>query len=186
MTDPLRDLSADEIAAVRAVVVGAGLVADTTRFVYVGLDEPGHAELAAPEAPERRARVYLHDVTSPAARDVTVSLASRAVLRIRELDATVDGQLPVLDEEFALVERLLATDPDWLAALEARKLDVAEVRVAPLSAGVYDDCPGEEGRRILRGLAFHQPHPRDQRRRSPARRGRYGPTRPVAADPPVR
>jgi len=33
------------------------------------------------------------DVTSPAARDVTVSLASRAVLRIRELDATVDGQL---------------------------------------------------------------------------------------------
>ena len=161
MTDPLRDLSADEIAAVRAVVVGAGLVADTTRFVYVGLDEPGHAELAAPEAPERRARVYLHDVTSPAARDVTVSLASRAVLRIRELDATVDGQLPVLDEEFALVERLLATDPDWLAALEARKLDVAEVRVAPLSAGVYDDCPGEEGRRILRGLAFHQPHPRD-------------------------
>ena len=47
MTDPLRDLSADEIAAVRAVVVGAGLVADTTRFVYVGLDEPGHAELAA-------------------------------------------------------------------------------------------------------------------------------------------
>src|SRR5690606_19249001 len=39
-------------------------------------------------------------------------------------------------------------------------LDVEKVRVAPLSAGVFD-YPEDEGRRILRGLAFAQEHPGD-------------------------
>jgi len=45
--DPLTDLSAEELAAVRDLLVHAGLVIDTTRFVYVGLDEPTKEELAA-------------------------------------------------------------------------------------------------------------------------------------------
>jgi primary-amine oxidase len=163
-TDPLADLSAAEITAVRDLIAAAGLVADTTRFVYVGLDEPTKDELSGgPEGGcERRARVLLHDVRTPADRDVLVSLSAGRVSRVRELDAVVDGQLPVLDEEFGLVEELLATDDRWLAALAARDLKVADVRVAPLSAGVYDDeYPEERGRRILRGLAFRQDHPAD-------------------------
>ncbi len=160
--DPLIDLSAEELAAVREVLVGAGLVAETTRFVYVGLDEPTKDELVDPAGCERRARVLLHDMRVPAAKDVIVSLSAGKVAGFRELDAAVDGQLPVLDEEFGMVEELLATDPQWLAALEARGLDVAAVRVAPLSAGVYhEEYPKERGRRILRGLAFRQDHPAD-------------------------
>ncbi|MCZ9346227.1 primary-amine oxidase, partial [Streptomyces sp. TRM76130] len=80
----------------------------------------------------------------------------------RLLDAATDGQLPVLDEEFALVEEILSQDERWIAALAARDLAVADVRVAPLSAGVYaDEYPEESGRRILRGLAFVQEHDKD-------------------------
>jgi primary-amine oxidase len=46
------------------------------------------------------------------------------------------------------------------AALAARDLDVAKVRVAPLSAGV-SSTRRRKGRRILRGLAFVQDFPED-------------------------
>lgn len=160
-THPLAQLTAAEVSAARQVLEQAGMVAESSRFVYVGLEEPEKAALHGGEhTPDRRVRVLLHDVERPAARDIVVSVTSREIVHDRSLDAAVDGQLPVLDEEFALVEQVLATDERWLAALAARGLDVADVRVAPLSAGVFE-YPEEEGRRILRGLAFRQDHPAD-------------------------
>jgi primary-amine oxidase len=159
---PLASLTADEISLVRDVVAGAGLVAETTRFVYVGLEEPSKEELypTPQEGMERLVRVLLHDVRTPAAKDLVVSLTGKRIVSSRDLNAGEDGHLPVLDEEFELVEEVLATDERWLKALEARGLDVADVRVAPLSAGVFE-YPDEKGRRILRGLAFRQDHPTD-------------------------
>jgi len=164
---PLDPVTADEIDAVREAVARAGLLAPSTRFAYLGLLEPDHAQLYGPDAeaePARRIRVLLHDLRDGPARDVVVALDRPAgpgrVLSGRELDPAVDGQLPVLNEEYPLVEEILSTDERWLAALAARNLDVAQVRVAPLSAGVYE-YPDEAGRRILRGLAFRQDYPAD-------------------------
>ena len=160
-THPLEQLSAEDVSAAREVLDAAGLVGESTRFVYVGLEEPPKSALSGTDAvPDRRVRALLHDVARPNGRDVVVSVTERAIVSDRVLDAATDGQLPVLDEEFALVEEVLATDERWLAALAARDLDVADVRVAPLSAGVFE-YPEEEGRRILRGLAFRQDHPED-------------------------
>jgi primary-amine oxidase len=160
-THPLEQLSADDVSAAREVLDAARLVGESTRFVYVGLEEPPKPALYGTDAiPDRRVRVLLHDIARPNGRDVVVSVTERAIVSDRVLDAATDGQLPVLDEEFALVEEVLATDERWLAALAARDLDVADVRVAPLSAGVFE-YPEEEGRRILRGLAFRQDHPED-------------------------
>jgi primary-amine oxidase len=151
----------DEIAQVRGIVDAAGFVTAATRFVYVGLDEPDKADLYVAEPTTRRTfRVLLHDISTPDAVDLLVSLDEHQVIGSTRLDAIRDGQMPVLDEEFELVESVLSTDPDWLAALAARGLDVTDVRVAPLSAGVFD-YPGEHGRRILRGLAFRQDYPAD-------------------------
>jgi primary-amine oxidase len=148
---PLDAVIPAEIERAREVLDAAGLVTDSTRFAYVGLDEPG-----------RRFRVLLIDLAKQVSRDVVVELDAGSVVSLAELDPTTSGQLPVLDEEFELVEGLLATDQRWLAALAARGLDVAAVRVAPLSAGVYaGEYPEESGRRLLRGLAFVQEHPSD-------------------------
>ncbi|MFL1428868.1 MULTISPECIES: primary-amine oxidase [unclassified Nocardiopsis] len=162
---PLDALTAEEITAARDLLAGAGRLTDTTRFVYTGLAEPAKKDLLAhtPGDPvERRVRVLLLDVGTGAARDLVVSLTRGRVDSERVPDPAVDGQPPVLDEEFELVEQVLSTDERWLAALRARDLDPATVRVAPLSAGVYDDeYPEERGRRILRGLAFVQEHGAD-------------------------
>ncbi|WP_216897535.1 primary-amine oxidase [Nocardia alni] len=159
---PLALPTAAEIDEVRAIVAAAGLVSADTRFAYVGLDEPDKSLLTdeAPADVDRRFRVLLHEMDRPHAMDVVVSLGAGEVVSQRTLDAVLDGQLPVLEEEFGLVEQLLSTRPEWLAALASRGLDVADVRVAPLSAGVFD-YEGERGRRILRGLAFLQEHEKD-------------------------
>jgi primary-amine oxidase len=184
LRDALDPLTGTEIDTVGEIVRAAGLVGEDTRFAYVGLLEPDHQTLGItthPAAPveataraveggpapetgdppiERVARVLLHDLRRPAARDLTVCLTHRVLRSVRELDPAVDGQVPVLNEEYPLVEEILATDERWLAALAARGLKPATVRVAPLSAGFYGD-QAEVGRRLLRGLAFHQDHPGD-------------------------
>jgi primary-amine oxidase len=162
---PLDPVLAEEVTAVRGVLEAAGLVADSTRFGYVGLLEPAKAELLAHvdgDPVTRRFRVLLLDLATQVSHDVVVDLTAGTVVSQVELDTATTGQLPVLDEEFELVEQLLSTDERWLAALDARGLDVEKVRVAPLSAGVYsDEYPDEVGRRVLRGLAFVQEHDAD-------------------------
>jgi primary-amine oxidase len=161
---PFAAITTEEIDQVRTALDAAGLISDSTRFVYVGLEEPARVisehPAEEPEPTDRRFRVLLHDLAGAAPRDVVVSATRGAVDTVVELDPAVDGHLPVLDAEFELVERVLSTHPEWLAALAARDLDVTKVRVAPLSAGVFE-YPEESGRRILRGLAFVQEHPAD-------------------------
>ncbi|MGX9882983.1 primary-amine oxidase [Streptomyces sp. NPDC002276] len=156
---PLDPLTPEEITAARESLVAAGLVTEATRFAYLGLLDPPKS---APEQGDRRLRVLLLDISGAPSCDATVSLTESRVVAHRLIDAATEGQLPVLDAEFAIVEEVLAKDPSWLAALAARGLDVDSVRVAPLSAGVYDtEYPQERGRRILRGLAFVQEHAKD-------------------------
>ncbi|WP_037571357.1 primary-amine oxidase [Phaeacidiphilus oryzae] len=166
---PLDPLTPAQITGARELLTELGRFDDATRIAYLGLVEPGKEELAAfrpgpaGSGPvDRRLRVLLHDAGGGPARDLVLSLTRRSIDRERTLDPATDGQLPVLAEEFELVEEVLRKDERWLAGLAARGLDPANVRVAPLSAGCYpEDYPEEAGRRVLRGLGFVQRHPRD-------------------------
>jgi len=159
-------VTASEITAVKAALSDAGLFDESTRVAYLGLLDPPRASADdAAETTDRRFRVFLHNVATGTARDVVVTLETgdawhSEITRNVELDTAVAGELPVIGEEFELVEAVLAQDERWLKALAERKLDVAKVRVAPLSAGVFE-YPEEKGRRILRGLAFVQEFPED-------------------------
>ncbi|WP_215454081.1 primary-amine oxidase [Streptomyces sp. ATCC 21386] len=162
---PLAPLTPSEITAARAILAEAGLLTDTSRFAYLGLEEP-EKDLLMAHAPgdpvDRRVRVMLHDTAGAPAHDVVLSLTRRTIDSDHPLDAVKDGQLPILEEEFDLIEEIVAADEGWRAALARRGLDGALVRVAPLSAGVYaDEYPEEAGRRVLRGLAFVQKNPED-------------------------
>ncbi|MDQ4502117.1 primary-amine oxidase [Sinomonas sp. ASV322] len=153
--------AADEITSVREILHGAGLWQETTRIAYLGLVDPPRGARAEADADvDRRFRVFLHDTAGARPHDVTVSVTRGEVLRDVELDTAVTGELPVLEEEFEAVEQILNADERWLKALADRNLDAAKVRVAPLSAGVFE-YPEEKGRRILRGLAFVQEFPED-------------------------
>jgi primary-amine oxidase len=158
---PLEQLSAGEIQHARRILAEAGLVADTTRFAYLGLIEPPKAALRGDAGDAvRRVRAMLWDAEQSRSLDVRLSLATGQVLGQRELNPAVDGQLPVLLEEFGVIEDILAADPQWKSALASRGLTPPQVRVAPLSAGVFE-YENEEGKRLLRGLGFRQDHPAD-------------------------
>ncbi|TFC27350.1 primary-amine oxidase [Cryobacterium sp. TMT1-3] len=148
--------TAEELQSVRTILADAGLFGDTIRVAYLGLLDPPRGSSAT----DRRFRVFLHDVAGAAPTDVVVSATHGTIESSVTLDTALSGELPVLEEEFGAVEELLREDARWLAALAARGIDVAQVRVAPLSAGVFE-YPNEKGHRILRGLAFVQNFPED-------------------------
>src|SRR3954471_14080925 len=155
-------MTAEEVTAAREVVEATGLLRESTKFVYVGLEEPHKRDVLAwtPGSPvERRLRVLLLDRATGAGRDLTVSVTGRSVVRDDEIDAVVDGQVPILDAEFEAIEPILAADERWVAAMTKRGLDVADVRSVPLSAGSY--FPEEFGSRVVRVLGFHQADPAD-------------------------
>jgi primary-amine oxidase len=91
--------------------------------------------------------------------DSVVSLDTGQIVTTSVLDGSA-GQLPVLLEEFEAIGAIVAADPRWVSALEARRASVDSVVCVPLSAGYYD-YPQEEGRRILRVLAFRQDYSDD-------------------------
>ena len=158
---PLDPATAAEFLAGREVLAGAGLLGAAVRFAYYGLDEPAKDQVLAGPAPERRLRAFLIDTSSGESSDVVVSLTTQQVVSRRVLDPRVDGQMPILDQDFAVTEEAVRADPEWRAAMARRGLtDVSKIRLCPLTAGSFD-VPDEEGRRMVRVLAFVQAEPHD-------------------------
>jgi primary-amine oxidase len=155
---PLTPLSADEIRAVRRIADAHGLLSESVRFVYVALDEPHKRTVLAfsPGDPiDRRARVLLLDRATGVGTDLVVSITDERVVQQNSLDATTEGHVPILDEEFGDIESFLLDCPEWLEAMRKRGLNPADVRAVPLSAGVFGH-EDEVGRRVVRVLAFYQ------------------------------
>ncbi len=159
MAHPLSRLTEDEVARNRALLTGAGIATESTRFALVSLLEPAKAAVLAwrPGDPvDRRVRSLLLDRKTGAVRETVVSLASGEVVADRAVDVVAEGQPPILHEEFDLVEEILWKDEAWNAAMRRRGVDEPRsVRISALSAGCFD-LPGETGRRLVRCLAFLQ------------------------------
>jgi primary-amine oxidase len=161
---PLSSLSVAELEAVRTIVLGRADFTTTTRFAYVGLEEPTKGEVLGWEAgeaplPDRRARVQLLDMATGRSTDSIVSITTGETLSSTVLDGS-KGQLPILDAEFEDVGLILAEDEGWIAALAARGLTIDQVVAVPLSAGHYGYA-AEEGRRVVRSFVFRMDHPAD-------------------------
>jgi primary-amine oxidase len=157
--DPMRGLSAAEIVATREVLASAGLVSGSTRFVYVGVDEPAKAAVLAGVELPRIVRAIILDQATGASHDARVSLTAREVVRVDEIDGS-NGQAPILDVEFEAIYDMLGGEDEWHAALAKRGITHEQVALAPLSAGNYgfDD---ERGRRVIRVLAFMRQYEAD-------------------------
>jgi primary-amine oxidase len=159
---PLAPVTGAEFRAGREVLAAAGLLAEPVRFAYYGLEEPPKGEvLAAGAAPERRLRAFLIDISTGESSDVVLSLATGQVVSRRVLDPRADGQLPIIDADFAAAEEIVRADPGWRAAMARRGLtDVTKIRACPLTAGWFG-VPEEAGRRMVRVLAFVQAREHD-------------------------
>jgi primary-amine oxidase len=149
-----------EVRAVRDILEGAGLLTEHVRYTFFAPEEPAKSEVLRGETTDRRFRAVLLDLRTGRSWDTVVSVDSHTVVSRREIEPATEGQPPIIDTEFEVMEDILNADQRWLDALAARDIDPASVRAVPLSAGVYD-YPEETGRRIARAYAFRQDHERD-------------------------
>ncbi|GIF67359.1 amine oxidase [Asanoa ishikariensis] len=161
---PLERLSAAEIDAARTLFQKNDLLSPTTRFATLALEEPAKGAVLAwrPGDPlDRRVRALLLDVATGAVRSAVVSVTRDEVDEVVDLDPAVDGQPPILLDEFISVDEIVKGDAAWRAAIERRGItDFDLVRPCPLSAGDFD-IDGESGRRLLRVLSFVANRPED-------------------------
>jgi primary-amine oxidase len=168
---PLDPATADEYLAGREIMAAAGLLADPVRFAYYGLAEPAKDEVLAsvfnhgasqPGRVDRRLRAFLLNLKTGESTDVVVSLTAGSVVSARTLDLAAEGQLPIVDSEYHLVEEIMAADPDWRAALARRGLtDMSKIRIAPITAGAFRAPAEDDQRRMVRVLAFVQAREHD-------------------------
>ncbi|MDO7881209.1 primary-amine oxidase [Antiquaquibacter soli] len=164
MTSPsiaaaLSTITAAEIAANRAILEREGIASPTVQYSYVGLQEPDKRELLASGVADRRIRSMLVDMATNVSRDVVVSIAEDRVVSDRVLDHAVDGQVPVVVDEFIVVAEI-KKNAEWQAAMVKRGLtDFDKLVINPLSAGVLSDA--ESGRRIQRCFTFVMDSPDD-------------------------
>ncbi len=156
---PLDPATGAEYLAGRQILADAGLLGDSVRFAYYGLEEPAKNQMRA-GAPGRRLRAFLIDVATGESEDVVVSLNENRVVSRRVLDPS-DGRVPIISEDFAVAEEVVRADPGWRAAMARRGLtDVSKIRACPLTAGSFG-VAGEDGRRMVRVLAFRQEREHD-------------------------
>ena len=163
---PLDPATASEYLAGREIMAAAGLLTDPVRFAYYGLEEPAKDEVlgsapqhgaAQPGPVDRRLRAFLLNLKTGESTDVVVSLTQRSVVGARTLDTAAEGQLPIIDSEYHLVEEIMAADPDWQAAMARRGLtDMSKIRIAPITAGAFRAPAEDDERRMVRVLAFLQ------------------------------
>jgi hypothetical protein len=157
---PLDPATGAEYLAGRQILARAGLLGDSVRFAYYGLEEPPKDQMRA-GAPGRRLRAFLIDVATGQSADVVVSLDEDRVASRRVLDPRADGRVPIISEDFAVAEEVVRADPGWRAAMARRGLtDVSKIRACPLTAGSFG-VAGEDGRRMVRVLAFRQEREHD-------------------------
>lgn len=163
---PLDPLNAAEIAKVRDLLAGAGLMTEHVRVAMLLPLDPPKKTLAAwkPGKPfERRAVVTLLDRSDAKHTEVIVSITKGKVVKTTVLENTPErGQAAVLMEEFFEVGDLVKASPEWRHAMERRGLAeyMDTAFCSPLAPG-YFGYEEEEGRRFLRSLTYLIPNEGD-------------------------
>jgi len=162
---PLDPASAAEYLAGRDIMAAAGLLPEgdraPVRFAYYGLAEPPKGEVLAGGPADRRLRAFLVNTDTGESADVVVSLTDGKVIATRTLDPEHDGQLPILDSDFARVDEIVKADPQWRAAMARRGYhDLGKIRTCPITAGRFGPTD-DDRRRMVRVLAFVQDQEHD-------------------------
>ena len=112
-------------------------------------------------ATDRRLRAFLVNTGTGESTDVVVSLTQKEIVSARRLDPGKDGQMPILDSDFAAVDEITKADPQWRAAMARRGYhDVSTIRTCPITAGVFG-VADDDRRRMVRVLAFVQAREHD-------------------------
>jgi len=161
---PLDALSSAELEEAAQILRTEKNLGDTARFVSISLHEPDKITVAAFQpglATKRQAFVVMLDRASQYASEAVVDLIGKSVVSWKQLPKGI--QPSIMLDEFFEVERAVRRHPEFLAALQRRGIEDADlVMVDPWSAGFYGtEAPEYLGRRLSRALCFVRSEDRD-------------------------
>ena len=155
---PLDPATTTEYKAGKDILAAAGLLSESVRFAYFGLEEPPKQGVLAGQDGERRLRAFLIDLATGTSFNIVVPFARSIVVSARRLDPLSDGQMPILEANIVTMDTVCKADPEWRACLAKRGItDMDTVRTAPITAGAMPEAD-EHGapRRMILVLAFVQ------------------------------
>ncbi len=143
---PLDGLSGREHWVIYETLVGSGRTDTTTRYLYIGLNEPPKAEVLAwrPGEPSRR-EALVHLVQGPKGYEAVVDLDARRVISWTEVPAR---QFMASDAEFGAMSDLALGDTRVREAIGRRGI----TDFTHISCGAnhgYLDRPEERDRRVV-------------------------------------
>ena len=158
---PLDPLSAEEIRRAVAIVRASGCGTLETRFVSVGLHEPGKSALAAYRdgaAVPREAFIVALEPQEHMTYEGLVSLADEVVRSWRPVPG---ARAPLTVGEYLDCERLVRADQQFREGLRRRGIDHPDqVLVEPWGIGTFTR-EEDAGRRLVWTLCFYRASPGD-------------------------
>ena len=128
-------LSKNELRRIIELLVESGRTNAATRIARVS-----RLPAAKVAAPQRRARVIALLDGQTTEIDVDLEKASMSFRSVEQ------GYAPITSNDWAQANAVLQSDPDWLAALEARGVGPDDVFCESLSAGYFGGTPSAEAR----------------------------------------
>lgn len=163
ITHPLDPLSVDEIQKTCNFIREKKQLNKHFRFAIVELFEPPKSQVLAfdpTKALSRNAFAVLFDGKTGATFEAVVDLTDEELISWRQIQ--LDGQPPVLIEDFARTEVIVKGDENWRAAIKKRGLtdeEIELVQVDLFSAGYFDEI--EKNKRIVRAVSYYRESPLD-------------------------
>ncbi|MEJ9233035.1 primary-amine oxidase [Peribacillus butanolivorans] len=158
---PLEPLTAEEILKAVAILKEQKNLNDSARFEQVGLYEPAKEvvlNFKEGDPVTREAFIIVLDTKDSKTYEAVVSITKEEVSSWEHIPGV---QPSFLLEEYSELEETVKKHPDFLAALQKRGIEDANlVMVDPWSVG-YFGIPEDEGKRLARALCFVRKFPGD-------------------------
>jgi primary-amine oxidase len=150
-TNPLAPLTAGEIRAAARIFKSSGRLPRAPRFNFLALDEPPKEAVLKGITVPRRAFAVIYDQQANRTYEAVADLSAGRLASWKEVPG---AQPPVGEQDSAIADRIVRSDPRWDRAMRERGIrDPDSVYTVAWPAG-YFGLPGEEHGRIVRVTPF--------------------------------
>ncbi len=150
--NPLAPLSADEIREAVRIFRASGRLPKPARFNFLALDEPPKDAVLKGLAVPRRAFAVIYDHEANRTYEAVADLSANRLASWKDVPG---AQPPVGEQDSALADRIVRSDPRWNAAMRARGIrDLNSVYTVSWPAG-YFGLAGEDHGRIVRVTPYY-------------------------------
>lgn len=145
---PLDPLTQDEVKVVRKALLDAKSITRYAAFSFITLLEPPKGDVLAFRAGDpmvRRAKAFFYEPKTNETVEAVVNIDTKAV----ESRTIIKKQGASGAEDYKVAERLLRTDPAWIAAVKKRGIDPIDAAIGAGPNRGYVDIKPDGSRYVL-------------------------------------